>query len=289
MSEHHHLKAYFDSNRSDLWPDCAKCFGLCCVALYFSSSEGFSFDKDAGHPCHNLQADYRCCVHQNLWERGLKGCIAFECFGAGQKVAQVSFGGNDWRKAPESAKQMFEVFLVMCQLHELLWYMTEAMTLQPACILHEELKFMLDETERLTRLSPDSLLDLDVPVHRANVNTLLLKTSELVRAQANQSDRPKAGHQKKFKRGADLAAADLRKIELRGANLRSACLIAADLRGNDLSGTDFIGADFRDTDIRGADLSRSIFLTQAQLNAAKGDRNTKLPPSLNHPTHWENN
>ncbi|MEN6327437.1 MAG: pentapeptide repeat-containing protein [Syntrophomonas sp.] len=288
MSEYHqYLEPFSDSNRSDLRPDCAKCFGLCCVALYFSTSEGFPFDKDAGHPCHNLQSDYRCCVHESLGERGLKGCMAFECFGAGQKVAQVSFNGNDWRKAPESAEQMFEVFLVMRQLHELLWYLTEALTLQPACTIHQELKPMLDETERLTRLSPDSLLELDVAMHRGKVNALLLKTSELIRTQARQGHRSNAGHQKKFKRGANLAAADLKKIDLRGANLRSACLIAADLRGNDLSGADFIGADFRDTDLRGADLSRSIFLTQAQLNAAKGDSNTKLPPSLTRPAHWQ--
>jgi uncharacterized protein YjbI with pentapeptide repeats len=73
---------------------------------------------------------------------------------------------------------------------------------------------------------------------------------------------------------------------MRGANLRGAYLIAADLRGADLRSADLIGADFRDADIRGADLTESIFLTQSQLNAAKGDSNTKLPPSLSRPTHW---
>jgi len=68
--------------------------------------------------------------------------------------------------------------------------------------------------------------------------------------------------------------------------LRGACLIAADLRGADLSGTDLIGADFRDADIRGADLTKSIFLTQAQLNTAKGDAGTKLLPSFTRPAHW---
>jgi uncharacterized protein YjbI with pentapeptide repeats len=49
---------------------------------------------------------------------------------------------------------------------------------------------------------------------------------------------------------------------------------------------DLIGADFRDADIRGADLTGSIFLTQAQINAAKGDAATKLPPLLIRPSHW---
>ena len=146
---------------------------------------------------------------------------------------------------------------------------------------------MLDGTERLTHLSPDSLMELDVAVHRADVNTLLLKTSEFVRAEARRGQKAYSGRQKTFGRGADLIAADLRRIDLRGAFLRGAYLIAADLRGTDLSGTDFIGADFRDTDLSGADFSKSIFLTQAQLNVAKGDTSTKLPSSLTRPKHWD--
>ena len=140
----------------------------------------------------------------------------------------------------------------MRQLHELLWYLTEALTLQPARPIHGALNSILDETERLTHLCPDSLIELDVAVHRADVNTLLLKTSELVRAEARRGQKAHSGRQKTFGRGADLVAADLRRIDLRGANLRGAYLIAADLRGTDLSGTDFIGADFRDADLRGA-------------------------------------
>ena len=266
--------------------NCESCFGLCCVALFFSASEGFPVDKDAGQPCLNLQHDFRCCVHKSLAERGLKGCLAFDCFGAGQKVSQISFGGNDWRNVPESAKQMFQVFLIMRQLHELLWYLTEALTLQPACPIHNALKSMLNEKERLTHLSPDSLIELDVVAHRADVNTLLLKTSELVRAEFNRGQKAHSGRKKPLGRGADLIGVDLRKTSLKGANLRGAYLIAADLRGADLSGTDLIGADFRDTDIRGTDLTKSIFLTQAQINTAKGDFDTKLPKLLARPTYW---
>ncbi|SDF52972.1 Pentapeptide repeat-containing protein [Fontibacillus panacisegetis] len=43
---------------------------------------------------------------------------------------------------------------------------------------------------------------------------------------------------------------------------------------------DFIGADFRDADVSGADLRDSIFLTQAQVNSAKGNKDTKLPGYL---------
>lgn len=288
LSDNHKYSVPFlNKSRCNLRADCENCFSLCCVALYFSASEGFPIDKDAGQSCLNLQPDFRCSVHKNLSERGLKGCIAFDCFGAGQKVAQVSFGGHDWRKVPGTAKQMFEVFLIMRQIHELLWYLTEALTLPPARPIHGALSSMLDETERLTYLSPDALMELDVAAHRAAVNILLMKTSELVRAEARRGSKAHSGRQKTFGRASDLVAADLRRMDLRGANLRGACLIAADLRGTDLSGTDFIGADFRDTDLSGADFTKSIFLTQAQLNVAKGDTSTKLPLSLSRPKHWD--
>lgn len=275
-----------EKNHSNLRGDCENCFGLCCVALYFSASEDFPIDKDAGEPCLNLQPDYRCCVHESLLERGFKGCLAFDCFGAGQKVAKVSYSGHDWRRAPESSDQMFKVFLIMRQLHELLWYLTEALMLQPARPIHAELNSMFDQTECLTNLSPDYLMKLDVAAQREDVNILLLKTSELVRSEARRGHKTYLKRMKTLGRGADLIGADLTKVDLRGANLRGAYLIAANLKGNDLNGADFIGADLRDADIRGTDLSKSIFLTQAQINAAMGDISTKLPPSLTHPRHW---
>jgi uncharacterized protein YjbI with pentapeptide repeats len=119
---------------------------------------------------------------------------------------------------------------------------------------------------------------LDVAAHRRDVNALLLRTSELARAAVR---RPKNDH-----RAADLMGADLRNTDLRGANLRGAYLIGADLRSADLRMADLIGADFRDADLRGADLTESLFLTQSQLDAAKGDNDTKLPPPLTRPTHW---
>jgi uncharacterized protein YjbI with pentapeptide repeats len=108
--------------------------------------------------------------------------------------------------------------------------------------------------------------------------------SSCAAALRRQQSRP--GRRKSYGRGADLIGANLRGADLRGANLRGAYLIAADLRGADLRGADLIGADFRDADLRGADLSESIFPTQAQLNAAKGDSATQFPPSLRRPPHW---
>ena len=253
--------------------DCERCFGLCCVAPAFSASSDFAIDKDAGKACPHLQSDFRCGIHERLRAQGFAGCTVYDCFGAGQKVSQVTYGGQDWHQAPQSARQMFEVLPIMRQLQELLWYLAEALALPAARPLHTELRVALDETERLTHYSPENLLELDIARHRGHVSALLNGTSELTRAQVRRK--------RKDNRGADLIGADLR-----GASLRGAYLIAANLRGADLRMVDLIGTDLRDADLRGADLTGSIFLTQSQLNAAKGDKDTKLPPTLARPTHW---
>jgi hypothetical protein len=173
---------------------------------------------------------------------------------------------------------MFEVFAIMRQLHEMLWYVTEALTLPAARPLHHELHFALEEIEGLTHGTPESLIDLDVAAHRREIQALLLRASELVRAGTRS--------RKKDRRGADLVGANLHGADLRGVNLGGAYLIGADLGGADLRMADVIGADFRAADVSGANLAGSIFLTQSQLDAAKGDARTKLPPSLSRPSHW---
>ncbi|WP_329121989.1 pentapeptide repeat-containing protein [Streptomyces sp. NBC_01465] len=257
--------------------DCANCFGLCCVALPFAVSADFAVTKPAGKPCANLQQDFRCGIHTRLRDQGFSGCTVYDCFGAGQKVSQVTFGSKDWRQAPDTAPQMFGVFPVVRQLHELLFYVTEALALEPARPLHPELRLLRDETEALTLLGPDALAALDVGAQRQKVNALLLKASSLVRGNPGK---------KKNRRGADLMGARLRKADLRGADLRGAYLIAADLSGADLRTADLIGADLRDTNLAGADLTGAFFLTQPQLNAARGDSVTKLPKALVRPAHW---
>ncbi|MFD7446574.1 pentapeptide repeat-containing protein [Streptomyces sp. NPDC059909] len=267
------------AQRSGLQGDCGNCFGLCCVALPFSASADFAFDKPAGQPCTNLRDDFRCGIHTGLRERGFSGCTVYDCFGAGQKVSQVTFGGRSWREAPGTAREMFDVFPVMRQLHELLSYLTEALTFSAAHPLHADIRRLLDETEALTGRDAAALLAVDVPAHRAQVGELLLRVSELVRAEAKPGRR-------KNRRGADLLGARLAGADLHGANLRGACLIAADLTGADLRLADLLGADLRDADLRGADLTGSIFLTQPQLRQARGDARTKLPRALSRPAHW---
>ncbi|MBZ9596681.1 pentapeptide repeat-containing protein [Streptomyces erythrochromogenes] len=258
--------------------DCANCFALCCVALPFAKSNDFAVNKPAGTPCKNLQQDFRCGIHTRLRDQGFRGCTVFDCFGAGQQVSQVTFGGRDWRAHPETRGPMFDVFPVMRQLHELLFYIDQALGLPDAAPVHPGLRRLLSETQEWTRADAGALAALDVAALRGRINTLLLETSELVRA--------KVPGRKKNHRGADLMGARLSGANLRGANLRGAYLIAADLSRADLRTADLIGADLRDANLRGADLRGAVFLTQPQLNAAQGDQHTRIPTPLTHPTHW---
>ncbi|WP_420036277.1 pentapeptide repeat-containing protein [Streptomyces sp. cg28] len=265
-------------DRAELRADCGNCFGLCCVALPFAKSQDFAADKNAGTACHNLQEDFRCGIHTRLRDEGYRGCTVFDCFGAGQKISQLTFEGVSWRERPKTARTMYEVFPVMRQLQELLRYLTDVLDLPRAAPVHGEARQARVEVDRLTRAGADELLAADVPTIRADVNTVLLKASELERAAVPG--------RKKNHRGADLMGARLRKADLRGANLRGALLVAADLTGADLRAADLIGADLRDARIEGADLRGALFLTQAQLNAARGDAATRIPQDLDRPEHW---
>lgn len=140
-------------------------------------------------------------------------------------------------------------------------------------------------SEILRTLDGDALeiLASDVEQIRAEVRQALIEVSEEARggyarnAEADISD---------LHPSADLVGRDLRSIRLCGADLRGAYLIAADLRQDDLAGVDLLGADLRDARLEGADLSNALFLTQLQIDAAKGDDTTLLPAALSRPRHW---
>ncbi len=80
---------------------------------------------------------------------------------------------------------------------------------------------------------------------------------------------------------ADLQGADLSKADLYCAWLEGANLAGADLSGADLNGANLAGADLSD-----ADLSGGLYLTQAQIGQALGNKGTRLPDGLQRPENW---
>ncbi len=266
--------------------DCPGCYGLCCVALHFSASEGFPLDKAPGKPCPHLMADFKCEVHDSLVARGYKGCIGFDCLGAGQRLTGVTFPSQSWRAAPKLSRPMFEAFVVMRHLYELLWYLSEALERCEGKRLRRALQEALIETDSLTFLDPEALVKIDVNALRAGANEFLIEVGEQVRGIYGNGKAAPQSVRQRLGRYADLAGVKLGAMNLKGANLRGAILIASDLSHSDLSGAELIGADLRDANLCGANLANALYLTQAQVNSAKGDRETQLPEILDRPVHW---
>lgn len=268
--------------------DCAACTGLCCVALAFARSSDFAFDKAAGEECVNLADDFRCRIHPQLRDRGFTGCTVFDCFGAGQHVTQHTFAGVSWREDPAVRAGMFAAFPIVRQLHELLWYLREALGMPAAAALHPALRASWNAVAAAADASPADIAELDVDALRDPAAALLREAARLTRESGPVAD---PGSRLRVARsrltpGADLLGADLRGADLRGAELRSALLIAADLRDADLARAELIGADLRDARLHGARLEHALYLTQSQVEAAHGDTRTRLPRALRRPAHW---
>lgn len=97
--------------------DCARCAALCCVALAFDRSGLFAIDKEAGSPCPHLDRCGRCRIHANLAGSGFRGCVEYDCQGAGQRVVQECFGGKSWLENGDLLIPMMEAFLVVRIAH----------------------------------------------------------------------------------------------------------------------------------------------------------------------------
>lgn len=98
--------------------ECSRCAALCCVALSFEKGPKFAISKEAGTPCPNLGPDHKCTIHDDLAERGFQGCIDYDCAGAGQRVIEERFNGENWRSAPELLTAMMRDFGAVRPLHE---------------------------------------------------------------------------------------------------------------------------------------------------------------------------
>lgn len=280
-SEAHTTETALD--RTDFRADCGRCFALCCTAFGFSRSADFAEDKPAGSPCRHLDSAFGCSIHRALPSRGFRGCTVFDCFGAGQVVSQRLFSGTSWRERPELRDRMFSAFKILKQLHEMLWYLLEAQERTYDPDTEDEIRELADFLVSLTRGDVDELLSADMGDVHASVRAVLMTVSAHVRV-SYFADGGRV--HPRIAPGADLAGTDLRAYRLCGADLRGAVLIGADLRGCDLAGVDLLGADLRDARLEDADLSLALYLTQPQINAARGNERTRISSAVSVPTGW---
>jgi len=259
---------------ADLRADCSRCVGLCCVAPAFSRSDDFAIDKPAGVPCPNLADGFRCGIHASLREVGFRGCTVYDCFGAGQRVAQATYAGVHWRDEPA----MFEAFHVMRDLHEMLWLLAFAHARLPEGALRRDVAALSARVESVAAAPAPTLLAAEPDRLRAAVGPLLSRVSTTLRG-AGGPDLA----------GADLAGRSFDGEDLTGATFRGALLVGASFRGAVLDRADLLGADLRGADLAGARLGSALFLTQFQVNGARGDALTTLSAELERPPYWAGN
>jgi hypothetical protein len=171
---------------------------------------------------------------------------------------------------------MMAALPVLRGLHELLWYLGDALARPSSEPMTAALGQAVGQVEEAAAAPADAILEVDVDALRSLVAPLLREASRLARA----------GYAAEDLADQDLTGRDLRDADLRGACLRGALLIGADLRDADLERVDLLGADLRGAAVGGARLADALFLTQTQVGGADGDRRTSLPGDLRRPGHW---
>jgi uncharacterized protein YjbI with pentapeptide repeats len=250
--------------------DCSNCSGLCCVALCFSKIDGFPSNKAAGVPCNHLMSDYKCNIYAKLSSMEMKGCTIYDCLGAGQKVSKKIFLDTDWRKNPEIAKDIFQVFLIISQLHQIQWYLLQGISISKDKKLITLIDELIKENEETTSMPISEILKYDLDKYRGRANEAIIKSM----------------HHEVELSAKDFIGKNFKKMNLDGKDFSLALLIGANFEGCSLKGTSFLGADMRDALIMNTDFSNSYFLTQMQINSAKGNNNTKIPFYLTRPRYW---
>lgn len=259
--------------------NCGSCCGLCCVALYFTKSDGFPKDKKAGIACKNLQTDYKCKVYSQLSKHGLKGCMAYDCFGAGQYITRYIQDLPNWLTIPQKeAETIFQAFLVVMRVYQTLWYLSQCLILQLPRSEKEQAKSLIDEGNALIEISLERLAVLDPQPFCEKANNYLKHICTIFQSYFPNS---RKGSSK------DYIGKNMKQKNLSGKDFRMSLLIAANLEQSNLYGANFLGSDTRDTNICNTDLSQSLFLTQIQINSAIGNHKTILPPYLHKPEMWD--
>lgn len=132
----------------------------------------------------------------------------------------------------------------------------------------------------------ESPLDLTgVRLPRADMHAFHLHRAQLNRAELTGADLREAvlTHARLDRAtliGADLRAANLSHARLPDARLDNADLTGADLTAAELTGATLSGAILLGVNLIGADLTKAIGLTAAQLEPARTDATTRLPPGM---------
>ncbi|MGN6090184.1 MAG: pentapeptide repeat-containing protein [Actinomycetales bacterium] len=259
--------------------DCSACVGLCCIIPGYGASTDFAFGKAPGEPCRYLASDRTCSIHTSLVQQGMRGCVTYDCFGAGQATTSAL----RLERGEPLGNEAAATFRQLEALHEVLWLLDDAARpgLAPSLVMrlngvHAQVSAMTEATTQATTTNAAATVPA-VRLEPAAVQRLREEMGALLSAVSadHRSRAVRGADTDRTERRGDLVGAPLAGRDLRAADLRGRLLLGADLRGADLRHTDLLGADLRGADLRGADLREALFLTVPQLRAAVTDRTTR--------------
>jgi len=162
--------------RLDLVPDCGNCVAICCVVTSFDASPEFAIDKPAGRRCPHLSRSYRCTIHRERELLGFSGCIAYDCYGAGQKVTRT------FAARPDADGERAEAFLALREIHELLWLLTEAEKIcpEPSSGLRIAIAREVETLDRIAAGPMEELGRVNLPFRRRAAASLLRRVGALL-------------------------------------------------------------------------------------------------------------
>ncbi|MGN1181640.1 MAG: pentapeptide repeat-containing protein [Faecalibacillus sp.] len=269
-----------DENRnqsSQFVSDCCQCSGLCCIALYCFQSDGFPQDKPIGKPCIHLMNNYRCQIHQQLEEKKMKGCIGYDCFGAGQYLTHDIYHGITWKMHPEKITEICEMFIRIYRLFQMRFFLYESLKLISSQDLLGDIYQLINENEMICHMTIDKILQYSIEDYQDKVNQILKKVCHQLKRYLNIKEKKKQ----------NFIHHNFDNQDMTGVDLNMKLAIASSFKNCQFKGATFIGTDTRDANFEGADLREAIFLTQGQINVAKGSRKTKLPNHLYYPITWK--
>ncbi len=126
------------------------------MAPAFDLSADFAEAKASNTPCSNLNADNGCAIHNDRQAMGFRGCIVFDCRGAGQRVTQSLFAGADWRTNDALRAQMSDTYRQVVRVHDMLALLDAARALDIPADRQDALTVMIEKG--LTEPPPDAAL-----------------------------------------------------------------------------------------------------------------------------------
>ncbi|MEG0368068.1 MAG: pentapeptide repeat-containing protein, partial [Coprobacillus sp.] len=205
-------------------------------------------------------------VHDSLHERGLRGCLNFDCLGAGQWLTTLF--QEDLQASREQV--LFSLFPEVMQMHQTMWYLLELHNFTLSAEETHQINHLLSTVQAIASIK--QLTAFDVQAFQSDANELIKKII-FRNISANDNHHQYMGH-------------DFKGRSLSNYDLHMKVAIGADFRNCSLENTIFLGTDVRDADFTGCDLTKALFLTQAQVNSMKGNDQTILPTHLHRPETW---